>query len=100
VEFANRAYRGIGQKGKGMARPVFLDDRQMRVEVGYGWGRDPDACTKQITSEIVKPRQGRRLQRRRGSRAQGTRLPRARAVQGTDRRWRRRRYLLLTTAVA
>jgi uncharacterized protein len=60
-EFANRAFKewGIGQKGKdnGVLFVVFLDDRVMRIEVGYGLeGALPDARAKQITSDFVKPR--------------------------------------------
>src|SRR6185503_12029589 len=60
-ESANRAFKawGVGQKGKdnGVLFVVFLDDRVMRLEVGYGLeGALPDARAKQITSEVVKPR--------------------------------------------
>jgi uncharacterized protein len=60
-EFANLAFRqwGIGQKGKdnGVLFVAFLDDRVMRLEVGYGLeGALPDARAKQITSDYVKPR--------------------------------------------
>ena len=60
-EFANRVFKqwGIGQKGKdnGVLFVVFLDDRVMRIEVGYGLeGALPDARAKQITSDFVKPR--------------------------------------------
>ena len=59
-ELAAATYRswGIGQKGKsnGVLFLVFVDDRAMRVEVGYGLeGAIPDAIAKRITSEVVKP---------------------------------------------
>jgi len=59
-EFANRAFHewGIGQKGKsnGLLFLVFVEDRKMRVEVGYGLeGAIPDARSHRITDETVKP---------------------------------------------
>jgi uncharacterized protein len=59
-EFANQAFHawGIGQKGRdnGVLFVVFLDDRAMRIEVGYGLeGALPDARTRQITGTSVKP---------------------------------------------
>jgi uncharacterized protein len=59
-EFANKAFSawGIGQKGKdnGVLFAVFLDDRVMRIEVGYGLeGVLPDARARDITSDVVKP---------------------------------------------
>jgi len=48
----------IGQKDKanGVLFLVFVDDRAMRVEVGYGLeGAIPDARAKRITGEVVKP---------------------------------------------
>src|SRR5688572_23780074 len=50
---------GVGQKGKdnGVIFFVFVDDRKMRIEVGYGLeGVLTDARSKRITSQIVKPR--------------------------------------------
>ena len=60
-EFTNAAFHewGIGQKGKdnGVLFVAFLDDRVMRLEVGYGLeGALPDARARQITSDFVKPR--------------------------------------------
>jgi uncharacterized protein len=49
---------GIGQKGRdnGVLFLVFINDRQMRIEVGYGLeGVLTDAVAKQITSDVVKP---------------------------------------------
>jgi uncharacterized protein len=59
-ELAAAAYRswGIGQKEKsnGVLFIVFVDDRAMRIEVGYGLeGAIPDAIAKRITSEVVRP---------------------------------------------
>jgi uncharacterized protein len=59
-ELAAETYRswGIGQKGKsnGVLFLVFVDDRAMRIEVGYGLeGAIPDAIAKRITSEVVRP---------------------------------------------
>jgi uncharacterized protein len=59
-ELAAATYRswGIGQKGKsnGVLFLVFVDDRAMRIEVGYGLeGAIPDAIAKRITSEVVRP---------------------------------------------
>jgi uncharacterized protein len=59
-EVANEAVRswGVGQKGRsnGALFFVFVDDRAMRLEVGYGLeGAIPDARAKQITSDVVKP---------------------------------------------
>lgn len=49
---------GVGQKGKdnGVIFFVFVDDRKMRIEVGYGLESVlTDARAKRITSTIVKP---------------------------------------------
>lgn len=49
---------GVGQQGKdnGVIFFVFTDDRQMRIEVGYGLESVlTDARSKRITSQIVKP---------------------------------------------
>jgi uncharacterized protein len=49
---------GVGQKGKdnGAIFFVFVDDRKMRIEVGYGLESVlTDARSKRITSQIVKP---------------------------------------------
>jgi uncharacterized protein len=59
-EVAAEAVRtwGVGQKGRsnGALFFVFVDDRAMRLEVGYGLeGAIPDARAKQITSDVVKP---------------------------------------------
>jgi uncharacterized protein len=59
-EFANAAFHAwkVGQAGKdnGVVFFAFVDDRKMRIEVGYGLeGVLPDARTKQITSGIVVP---------------------------------------------
>jgi uncharacterized protein len=59
-EFANASFRAwkVGQKDKdnGVVFFAFVDDRKMRIEVGYGLeGALPDARTKQITSGIVVP---------------------------------------------
>lgn len=59
-EVANRAFHewGVGQKGKnnGVIFFVFTQDRQMRIEVGYGLeGVLTDALARRITSTVVKP---------------------------------------------
>ncbi|MET0555474.1 MAG: TPM domain-containing protein [Vicinamibacteria bacterium] len=59
-EFANRTFRAwkVGQKDKdnGVVFFAFVDDRKMRIEVGYGLeGAIPDARAKQITSGVVVP---------------------------------------------
>jgi uncharacterized protein len=59
-ELAASTFRswGIGQKGtsNGVLFLVFVDDRAMRIEVGYGLeGAIPDAIAKRITSEVVRP---------------------------------------------
>jgi uncharacterized protein len=49
---------GVGQQGKdnGVIFFVFVDDRQMRIEVGYGLESVlTDARAKRITSQVVKP---------------------------------------------
>ena len=54
---AMRAW-GVGQKGKrnGVALFVFVDDRAMRIEVGYGLeGALPDATAHRITDGVIKP---------------------------------------------
>jgi len=60
-QFANEAMHqwGVGQKGKdnGAVLFLFIDDRKMRIEVGYGLeGVLTDAKSKRITSTIIKPR--------------------------------------------
>jgi uncharacterized protein len=50
---------GVGQKGKdnGAVLFLFIDDRKMRIEVGYGLeSRLTDAKAREITSTILKPR--------------------------------------------
>ena len=59
-QFANEAMHqwGVGQKGKdnGAVLFLFIDDRKMRIEVGYGLeSRLTDARSRQITSTIIKP---------------------------------------------
>ena len=59
-ELATDTFRrwGIGQKDRanGVLFLVFVDDRAMRVEVGYGLeGAIPDARAKRITGEVVRP---------------------------------------------
>jgi uncharacterized protein len=59
-EFANRTFRAwkVGQKDRdnGVVFFAFVDDRKMRIEVGYGLeGAIPDARAKQITSGVVVP---------------------------------------------
>jgi uncharacterized protein len=59
-EFANKSFRAwkVGQKDKdnGVVFFAFVDDRKMRIEVGYGLeGAIPDARAKQITSGVVVP---------------------------------------------
>jgi len=59
-DFAHSAFRqwGVGQKGKnnGVLLLVFVDDRKMRIEVGYGMeGAIPDAAAHRITDEVIKP---------------------------------------------
>jgi uncharacterized protein len=54
---AMRAW-GVGQKGtrNGVALFVFVDDRKMRIEVGYGLeGALPDAAAHRITDGVIKP---------------------------------------------
>jgi len=50
---------GVGQKGKnnGAVLFLFIDDRKMRIEVGYGLEAVlTDAKSREITSTILKPR--------------------------------------------
>jgi uncharacterized protein len=59
-EMAAQAVRswGVGQKDRsnGAVLFVFVDQRAMRLEVGYGLeGAIPDARAKQITSDVMKP---------------------------------------------
>jgi uncharacterized protein len=59
-QFANGAVHqwGVGQKGKdnGAVLFLFIDDRKMRIEVGYGLeAKLTDARSRQITSTIIKP---------------------------------------------
>lgn len=58
--FGNEAMHqwGVGQKGKnnGAVLFLFIDDRKMRIEVGYGLEAVlTDARSRQITSTIIKP---------------------------------------------
>lgn len=60
-EFANESFHQwrVGQKGKdnGAILFIFIDDRKIRIEVGYGL--EPtltDAKSKQITSTVIKPK--------------------------------------------
>jgi len=49
---------GVGQKDKnnGIALFVFIDDRKMRLEVGYGLeGRIPDLVAKRVLDTLLKP---------------------------------------------
>jgi uncharacterized protein len=60
-EFSNAAFNAwaVGQKGKdnGVAVFVFVDDRKVRFEVGYGLeGAIPDARTVRIREEYLAPR--------------------------------------------
>lgn len=60
-EFSNAAFNAwaVGQKGKdnGVAVFVFVDDRKVRFEVGYGLeGAIPDARTVQIREDYLTPR--------------------------------------------
>src|SRR5687768_5596028 len=60
-EFAAAAFEawGVGQKGKdnGAVFFVFVDDRQMRIEVGYGLeGALPDIRAASIIEDHAKPR--------------------------------------------
>lgn len=59
-EMGSEAMRqwGVGQKGKdnGAILFVFVGDRKMRIEVGYGLeGSLTDAKSKSITSTVIKP---------------------------------------------
>ena len=59
-EMGSEAMRrwGVGQKGKdnGAVLFVFIGDRKMRIEVGYGLeGSLTDAKSKWITSTVIKP---------------------------------------------
>jgi len=59
-EMGSEAMRqwGVGQKGKdnGAILFVFIGDRKMRIEVGYGLeGSLTDAKSKWITSTVIKP---------------------------------------------
>jgi uncharacterized protein len=59
-EMGSEAMRkwGVGQKGKdnGAILFVFVGDRKMRIEVGYGLeGSLTDARSKHITSTVIKP---------------------------------------------
>ncbi|HEX6737646.1 MAG TPA: TPM domain-containing protein [Vicinamibacteria bacterium] len=60
-EFANAAFRAwrVGQKDKdnGVVFFAFVDDRKMKIEVGYGLeGAIPDARARRILDEQVTPR--------------------------------------------
>jgi uncharacterized protein len=61
---ASLQHWGVGQKGKdnGVIFFAFLDDRKMRIEVGYGLeGTLTDARSRRITRQIIRPhfQQGR-----------------------------------------
>jgi len=61
---ASLQHWGVGQKGKdnGVIFFAFIDDRKMRIEVGYGLeGALTDARSRRITSQIIRPmfQQGR-----------------------------------------
>ena len=60
-DYANRVFRawGVGQKGRnnGAVLFVFIGDRRMRIEVGYGLeGVLPDAICKRIIADEMTPR--------------------------------------------
>jgi uncharacterized protein len=60
-QFANDAFHQwrVGQKGKdnGAVLFLFINDRKMRIEVGYGLeGVLTDAKTRGITSTVIRPR--------------------------------------------
>src|SRR5262249_34559101 len=60
-DFVVRAFKkwGVGQKGKNnaVALFVFVDDRKMRIEVGYGLeGALPDVTAHRIQEEQILPR--------------------------------------------
>jgi uncharacterized protein len=60
-EFAVEAFKswGVGQKDKdnGVVLFVFVDDRKMRIEVGYGLeGAIPDARARLILDSVLTPR--------------------------------------------
>ena len=60
-DYANRVFRawGVGQKGRnnGAVLFVFIGDRKMRIEVGYGLeGALPDAICKRIIADELVPR--------------------------------------------
>jgi uncharacterized protein len=60
-EFTAAAYKawGVGQQGKdnGAVLFAFIDDRKMRIEVGYGLeGAIPDLRAQRILDDHVKPR--------------------------------------------
>ena len=59
-DFAQRAAAAwkVGRKGlnNGAVLFVFIQDKKMRIEIGYGLeGKIPDAIAKRITSEQIKP---------------------------------------------
>lgn len=61
---ASLQHWGVGQKGKdnGVIFFAFIDDRKMRIEVGYGLeGVLTDARSRRITSQVIRPmfQQGR-----------------------------------------
>lgn len=60
ADYAQRIYQswGIGQKGtnNGALLLVFIQDRQMRIQTGYGLeGALPDALCKRIIEDEIKP---------------------------------------------
>jgi uncharacterized protein len=59
--YVNRLYRawkiGDKQKNNGMLLAVFIQDRKMRIEVGYGLeGAVPDAIARRIIDQEITPR--------------------------------------------
>jgi len=60
-DYVNRMYKawkiGQAQKNNGVLLAVFIQDRKMRIEVGYGLeGAIPDAIAKRIIDNELKPR--------------------------------------------
>lgn len=59
-DYVNRTYKawGIGQKGRdnGVLLMVFVNDRKMRIEVGYGLeGALPDSIAASIIRDVIGP---------------------------------------------
>lgn len=60
-DYVNRMFKawkiGQAQKNNGVLLAVFIQDRKMRIEVGYGLeGAIPDAIAKRIIDNELKPR--------------------------------------------